>query len=172
MTKSSIEIAKTMIAARDDRRDEHRQQRESTPERRRARGRRRPPRTAARSRAAVRAMITTKTSEKVMCPIACATVPSCTNVSRWMKTRSSAVAHDDLGRDERQEQTTRDVPAAATAPARQPDRERDPERDRDEHGDRRQLQALHEGELRVGSWSTESTGSPVYQRSDQPCADA
>ncbi len=118
-----------------------------------------------------RTMIRTKTSEKVMWPIACATVPSSTNVRRCDEDEEQRRAHHDLGRDERRQRDAARRPRAAAAPAREPDGERDAERNRDEHGDRRRAAGSAESaELRSGSWRTERSGSPVYQRSDQPWA--
>ena len=56
-------------------------------------------------------MITTKTSEKVMWPIACAIVPSGMNVRRWTKTSRSAVPITISGVTSVASETARDVPA-------------------------------------------------------------
>ena len=97
-----------------------------------------------------RTMMMTNTSEKVMCPIACAGVPSGMNVSRCTKTSRSAVPITISGVTRVAKRDPARGPRAAAAPACEPDGEREPERDRDEHRDGGEPQALHERGAQLG----------------------
>ena len=115
-------------------------------------------------------MIRTKTSENVMCPIAWATVPSWMNVSRWTKTRRSAVPITISGVTSVASDTARDVPAPRPRQRVSPIASATPSGTVTSTAIAASRRLWRSAELRSGSWRTERSGSSVYQRSDQPCA--
>ena len=114
--------------------------------------------------------MTTKTSENVMCPIAWATVPSGMKFSRCTKTRNNAVPITISGVTS----VASEIPLEAPAP--RPFHRVNPIANATPSGTvtRTAIAASRmlwrSAVLRVGSWRTDRSGSPVYQRVDHPCA--
>ena len=115
-----------------------------------------------------RTMMMTNTSEKVMCPIACAGVPSGMNVSRCTKTSRSAVPITISGVTSVANEIPREVPAPRPRQRVSPMASASPSGTVTSTAMAASRRLCSSAELSSVSCRTERSGSPVYQRSDQP----
>ena len=114
--------------------------------------------------------MSTKARENVTWPIACAIVPSSMNVRRWTKTSSSAVPITISGVTSVASDIARAVPAVRPRQRVSPTASATPIGTASSTAIAASRRLCRSAELRSGSWRTDRSGSPVYQRSDQPCA--
>ena len=116
-----------------------------------------------------RTMMSTNESENVICPIACAVVPSGMKVSRFTNTRKSATPMTISGVTSGTSDTKRDVPAPRPRQRVSPSASATPSGTVSATAMAASFMLWKSADRRSGSCHTERFGSCQYQRSDQPC---